>query len=120
MSLVCGFSGPIEPEECDCPIGIQRWLVDVAKCPKISDQILEDLAYFERERVRPNYNREIMKKYYDQPYSVSLCNYVIKSNKVYRKCLGEYTGFKMFMDSVLLSLVRKVSRTFRMSNSLAK
>ena len=106
------FPGPIEPEECDCPIGIQRWLLDVAKCPKISNQILDDLAPFSQGGIRPNYNREIMEKYYNLPYSVSLCNYVIKRNKVYRKCLGEYTGFKMFMDSVLLSLVRKVSRTF--------
>lgn len=46
-------------------------------------------------------------KQYDKPHSVSLCHYVIKSNKVFRKCYGKYVGFNMFMDSILLSLTRK-------------
>lgn len=28
---------------------------------------------------------------------------------VYRKCYGKYVGFKMFMDSILLSLTRKIN-----------
>lgn len=32
---------------------------------------------------------------------------MIKNNKVYRKCYGKHTGFKMFMDNILLSLTRK-------------
>jgi hypothetical protein len=27
---------------------------------------------------------------------------------VYRKCYGQYVGFKMFLDAILLSLARKV------------
>ena len=38
----------------------------------------------------------------------SLCQYVIKDNKIYRRTYGEHVGFKMFMDAMLLSLTRKL------------
>lgn len=42
------------------------------------------------------------------PGSISLCHYVIKNNEIYRKCYGQYTGFKMFSDALLEALVRLV------------
>lgn len=45
---------------------------------------------------------------FDKPLSVSLCHYVIKSNKIFRKCYGKYVDFKMFSDKILLSLARKM------------
>jgi hypothetical protein len=45
---------------------------------------------------------------FNQPHSVSLCHYILKNNFIYRNCYGKYVGFKMFMDSILLSLSRKV------------
>ncbi|KRT79509.1 hypothetical protein AMK59_7400, partial [Oryctes borbonicus] len=46
---------------------------------------------------------------FDKPGSISLCHYIIKDNSIYRKCYGKYTGFKMFMDSILLSLAKVVT-----------
>lgn len=37
-----------------------------------------------------------------------MCHYIIKNNLIYRRCYGKYTGFKMFVDNILLSLSRKV------------
>lgn len=50
-----------------------------------------------------------MIKRFDNPGAVSLCHYVIKNTQIYNKCYGKYVGFKMFMDSMLLSLARKVN-----------
>ncbi|XP_022646110.1 KDEL motif-containing protein 1-like isoform X3 [Varroa jacobsoni] len=100
------INGPIYSEECDCPSGTQRWLMDQARCPPISPQILTDLKPF--PIIRPEYNRKVMQTFYDLPYSVSVCNYIIKQNRIYRKCMGEYVGFTMFVDAILTSLVRKV------------
>lgn len=44
---------------------------------------------------------------FDKPLSVSLCHYVVKNNNIFRKCYGKYADFKMFVDKILLSLVRK-------------
>lgn len=46
-------------------------------------------------------------KAFDKPLSVSLCHYVIKNSKIFRKCYGKYVDFKMFIDKILLSLARK-------------
>lgn len=40
--------------------------------------------------------------------AIAVCQYVVKRNQVYRTCFGEHVGFKMFMDSLLVSLSRKV------------
>lgn len=49
--------GPIYSEECDCPSGTQKWLMDQARCPPISPQILTDLKPF--PIIRPEYNRKV-------------------------------------------------------------
>ncbi|XP_075056081.1 protein O-glucosyltransferase 2 isoform X3 [Mixophyes fleayi] len=38
----------------------------------------------------------------------SLCHYTIKDNKIYIKTYGVHVGFRIFMDSLLLSLTSKV------------
>ncbi|OQR75317.1 KDEL motif-containing protein 1-like [Tropilaelaps mercedesae] len=100
------IKGPIHPEECDCPSGIQKWLIDQARCPPLSRQILKDLKPF--PIIRPKYNRKVMQTFYNQSYSVSICNYIVKQNRIYRKCMGEYTGFTTFVDAMLITLIRKV------------
>jgi len=42
-------------------------------------------------------------------YTLFLHNYKLNF-QIFRKCYGEYTGFKMFMDNLLLSLNRKVEQ----------
>ena len=74
------ISGPIYEEECYCPSSsIELWLHN-NECQQNYSQILRDLELF------PNVNfdeirNKIIKKY-DKPNSVSICHYVIKSNKV--------------------------------------
>ncbi|CAL7946832.1 unnamed protein product [Xylocopa violacea] len=98
--------GPIYEEECYCPnSSIDTWLENL-ECSKNYTQIHKDLLSF--TNVDFNKLRESIVKAYDKPGSVSLCHYVIKSNKIFRVCYGRHVGFKIFMDSILLSITRKV------------
>ncbi|XP_024220735.2 protein O-glucosyltransferase 2 isoform X2 [Bombus impatiens] len=104
--LLVESKGPVYEEECYCPnSSINSWLENLG-CSKSYKQMQDDLAPF------PNVDfdkmRESIVKTYDRPGSVSLCHYVIQSNKIFRECHGRYVGFKIFMDSILLSLTRKV------------
>lgn len=47
-------------------------------------------------------------KAYHKPESTSFCHYIVKDNKIFRKCYGKHVGFNMFADNILLSLARKV------------
>ncbi|XP_043254089.1 protein O-glucosyltransferase 2-like [Colletes gigas] len=98
--------GPVYEEECYCPnSSINDWLESL-ECSKNYSQIHQDLAPF----VNVDFNkiRQSIVQTYDRPGSVSLCHYVIKSNKIFRICYGQHVGFKIFMDATLLSIVRKV------------
>lgn len=99
-------SGAVLSDDCDCPNPlIEQWLSDM-NCPTSIDQIDRDLQPFRNVNF-PTLRLKILEKF-NSPGSVSLCNYVIKDNQVYRECHGKYTGFKMFMDAILMSLARKV------------
>lgn len=92
-------------ENCNCPRNaVDQWLKDW-DCGSVPKQILKDLAIF--KTVNFDTLREKILEKYNQPGAISLCHYVVKSNNVYRRCYGKYVGFKMFMDSILLSLSRK-------------
>ncbi|XP_012231666.1 protein O-glucosyltransferase 2-like isoform X2 [Linepithema humile] len=101
------IKGPIYEEECYCPNpSITNWL-NHYQCQENYTQIHHDLTPFSNidfDRIRES----IIKKY-DRPTSVSICHYVLKSNRIYRRCYGQYVGFKIFMDAILLSLARKVT-----------
>ncbi|KAK0179328.1 hypothetical protein PV327_005091 [Microctonus hyperodae] len=98
--------GPVHEEECYCPNpSVDVWLDDYTCAPNYS-QILEDLKYFPKINFDEIRN-EIIKEY-DKPHSFSICHYVVKNNRIYRKCYGQHVGFKIFSDSILLSLTRKV------------
>lgn len=72
--------GPTYEEECYCPnADINHWL-DNFECAKNYTQIHNDLAGF--TNVDFDKIREDIVKAYDRPGSVSLCRYVVKSNKV--------------------------------------
>ncbi|XP_015113633.1 protein O-glucosyltransferase 2 [Diachasma alloeum] len=98
--------GPVYEEECVCPgLSLQDWLQKY-QCPASYTQILSDLKDF--PQINFDDIRTQLIKDYAKPNSVSLCHYVIQNNQIFRRCYGEHTGFKVFADSVLLSLARKV------------
>ncbi|EZA48857.1 KDEL motif-containing protein [Ooceraea biroi] len=100
------IKGPVYEEECYCPNpSVTTWLHHY-QCQQNYTQMHHDLSSFlsvDFDRIR-----ESIIKRYDQPSSVSICHYILKSNKIYRRCYGQHVGFKIFMDAILLSLARKV------------
>lgn len=98
------LKGPVYHESCNCPQEDgTKWYRDM-QCPLSFPQIQRDLSHF--PFVDPERNAiEIAKRFGQRQ---SLCHYTIKDNKVYVKTFGEHVGFRIFMDSILLSLTRKV------------
>lgn len=97
--------GPVHNEECFCPdSSFDNWMEQMG-CPRTYQQIEDDLKPFSQVNMKNAW--EEAKKHFNMPGSYSLCHYAVVKNKVYRECLGEHVGFKMFTDAVLLSLLRK-------------
>ncbi|XP_051881576.1 protein O-glucosyltransferase 2 isoform X5 [Pristis pectinata] len=98
------LKGHVYHESCNCPQEDgTKWYKDM-QCLLSFPQIQRDLAHF--PFVDPERNAiEIAKRFGQRQ---SLCHYTIKDNKVYVKTFGEHVGFRIFMDSILLSLTRKV------------
>lgn len=94
------------PEQCKCPRSIHE-VMRTLQCPTYNRQIQQDL-YPYRDRVNfTSIKSQIMSRF-NNFKTISLCNYVVKSGEVYRKCYGQYQGFNMFTDSILSSLTNKV------------
>ncbi|XP_063903294.1 protein O-glucosyltransferase 2-like [Zophobas morio] len=96
----------VYPDDCNCPNYSVNQFLERWKCRDVPKQIVTDLKPF--NNINWNDIRDKVIKKFNQPHSVSLCHYIIKNNVIYRTCYGKYVGFKMFMDSILLSLSRKV------------
>ncbi|XP_035673489.1 protein O-glucosyltransferase 2-like [Branchiostoma floridae] len=96
--------GRVYHENCYCPQqDHQKWEADM-QCPSAFPQIERDLEIFPKI----NLNR-VSKEAVDRfGTHHSLCHYTVKDNKIHRKCHGQHTGFKMFMDATLHSITRKV------------
>lgn len=102
------FKKNVYAENCVCPeslLSIDEWMENL-QCPLSEQQIEQDLKPFQSINFT-NIRGKMINKF-DSPGSISICNYVIKNNEIYRKCYGQYTGFKMFVDSILLVLSRKI------------
>lgn len=93
------------PESCNCPRSMKMFKKNM-NCDKIEEQIEEDLGHF--SWINFTEMRQYVKRNFENSRSSSLCNYVIKNNEIYRKCYGQYVGFKMFVDAILISLKNKV------------
>lgn len=93
-------------DDCNCPEENVNKLLDLWECKEVPSQVLKGFKSF--KKINWNNMRSKIVKQFDKPHSVSLCHYIIKDNKIYRKCYGKYVGFNMFSDSILLSLTRKV------------
>lgn len=101
------IKGPVQPDDCYCPEeSIENWL-DMYGCNKRTyNQIQEDLKPFHTVNFK-KFHKAVVQKF-SHSASMSLCNYIIVKNQVYRRCYGQHIGFKMFVDAILLSLTRKV------------
>uniref|UniRef100_A0A8D8V931 KDEL motif-containing protein 1 n=1 Tax=Cacopsylla melanoneura TaxID=428564 RepID=A0A8D8V931_9HEMI len=101
------IKGPVYPDDVVCPSeeSIDQWLSQ-NECKSHYPQMTKDLAMF------PSIDFDQLhagaEKTFNHSASMSVCNYVVSNNQVYRRCYGQHTGFKMFMDNILLSLTRKV------------
>ncbi|XP_059618347.1 protein O-glucosyltransferase 2-like [Phlebotomus argentipes] len=98
--------GAIFPDACSCPLDMDEFL-SVWQCPKDHPQIEEDLFKF--AGINFTHVQRKMLDHFAQanPGTLAMCQYVIKSGKVFRRCFG-IAGFSMFMDAILLSVLRKV------------
>lgn len=93
-----------EPIMCKKP-DIYQWFAK-NNCSEHFDQIEDDLKAFKSVNFTA-IRSKILEKY-NLTGSISLCNYIIKDNRIYRKCYGQHTGFKMFSDAILQALVKSV------------
>lgn len=99
------IEGDIYHEFCYCPKLFPQW-IESLECPSSYFQIEKDLQPFKELDID-----EILKnvlKRFNNPGAYSFCHYAVINNEIYRKCYGQYVGFNMFMDQILLSLARKL------------
>lgn len=94
------------PEQCRCPRQLDHVMRSL-KCPAHIRQIQNDLNPFKNSLNFTAIKQQIVQRFSNFK-STSLCNYVVKSNEIYRKCYGQYQGFNMFIDSILSSITNKV------------
>lgn len=93
-------------EKCFCPQEVDKWLNN-NMCEHSYEQINNDLKPF----TRVNFSMmrtKILSTFATKTGSVSLCHFAIKNSRIYRKCYGQHTGFKMFVDALLSTLIRLV------------
>ncbi|XP_065065334.1 protein O-glucosyltransferase 2-like [Rhopilema esculentum] len=90
-------------EQCNCPeTNIEKWLEDM-KCPKSFPEIERGFANFKSINLK-RLRMEGFKRY----DSGAVCHYSLIDGRLYRKCPGSITDFKMFVDAFMLSVLRKV------------
>ena len=98
--------GVSHSDSCHCPVArLDQWRTDNS-CPASSPQMRRDLDRFSsgvdmREAVLE------ARKLLSHGGSQCWCHYVVKVGKVYRRCYGQHTGFRMFWDSLLSWLTRR-------------
>ncbi|XP_023225980.1 KDEL motif-containing protein 1-like isoform X2 [Centruroides sculpturatus] len=97
--------GDVYHEHCYCPKSFLDWSASL-ECPDSHPQIKDDLQPFKEIDMNAVLKQAL--KRFNNPGAYSICHYSVVSNEIYRKCYGQYVGFNMFMDSILLSLTRKV------------
>uniref|UniRef100_A0A1B0CTJ2 Glycosyl transferase CAP10 domain-containing protein n=1 Tax=Lutzomyia longipalpis TaxID=7200 RepID=A0A1B0CTJ2_LUTLO len=98
---------PIFPEICSCPLEIDEFR-NVYKCPERHPQIEEDMSTFSGINYTHVQEKMLEKFSTDNPGSLAICQYVVLSGELFRRCFGKHVGFTMFMDATLLSILRKV------------
>ncbi|XP_014253410.1 KDEL motif-containing protein 1-like isoform X2 [Cimex lectularius] len=97
--------GTVLHDDCFCPEPFITTMLENYGCKQFN-QIHYDLSRFKSFSFDKNF--DILVKRFKNSHLTSVCHYVVKNNEVYRNCYGEHVGFRMFMDTLLLSLTRKV------------
>ncbi|XP_056640129.1 protein O-glucosyltransferase 2-like isoform X1 [Diorhabda sublineata] len=100
------INSPVKSDDCVCPTRNINKSLNAWECGSVPKFINDKLSVF-RKINWTEQRKEIIERF-NQPHSVSLCHYIVKNNKIYRKCYGKYVGFNIFVDNILLSLTRKV------------
>nr|XP_023019502.1 KDEL motif-containing protein 1-like [Leptinotarsa decemlineata] len=99
------INNPVPSDDCICPAENLDKLMNQWDCGTVPSLIKEKLDVF--GEIDWTIQRNGLIETFNKPYSVSICHYVIKNNKIHRKCYGKHVGFNMFVDNILLSLSRK-------------
>ncbi|XP_043928559.1 protein O-glucosyltransferase 3 [Protopterus annectens] len=99
------LKGPVYHEYCDCPEEDPKVWVKTMSCPSKEPQISKDFHAFPSIDLQRMLH-EVKNNFAEQRGAI--IHYTILDNKIYRRCLGKYTDFKIFSDEILLSLLRKV------------
>ncbi|XP_055334150.1 LOW QUALITY PROTEIN: protein O-glucosyltransferase 2-like [Paramacrobiotus metropolitanus] len=100
------FEGKVMHADCDCPVAAEKWK-ELSQCPLTYSQIDRDLEQFAPSG---KYNMsEVFEALSSRfhPQSACFCYYMIKNQRLYKKCFGEHVGFAMFMDQLILLLLRR-------------
>jgi len=91
-------------ENCHCPLPLEDFY-KAYNCPETFDQLEEDFLPF----LSGIDLRELWKAGNEKRWGTeATIHYVIYNQKVYTKRLGKITDFKMFVDGMVHSLLRKV------------
>lgn len=105
-----GGKMPILQEECECPRMSIGKFIDEMDCPKKYKQVERDLKYWPPKSV--NYSKvleEANERWFQYPKNYLPCHYVVADNQLYRQCYGNFEKFGIYVEYIMLSLLRKVS-----------
>ncbi|XP_041375930.1 protein O-glucosyltransferase 2-like [Gigantopelta aegis] len=100
------LKGPVYHEKCSCPQPDIGQFYKQLDCPKSYQQIKQDLGIFKKIDMK-KVAKEAVKRF-NNAGAHSICHYKVINNKIYRKTYGQHVGFKMFVDNILVSIVKKV------------
>ena len=95
--------GKIQYENCDCPYEYEEFLSEY-NCPAKFSQLEEDFKRFPQINLEELFLEGKRKRWRTE----ATVHFVIRNQKLYVKRLGSITDFKMFVEGILFSLLRKV------------
>ncbi|VDM25670.1 unnamed protein product [Toxocara canis] len=97
-------NSPLYAEYCDCPeMDAEEWMRN-AQCAHYQ-QLNDDLEQWQTIDVEQMLS-VVMQTWASphQRFSAALCHYQI----LYRQCFGEHSGFRIFVDEIFTSIMRKM------------
>lgn len=69
------------------------------ECDSSFEQVDRDFSRFDERSFLEN-NEMVKERFTKNPGATSLCHYVIKDQKIFRKCYGHHVGFNMFSRGI--------------------